>query len=67
MEQAQRIAKWKTTYDKLKYSFELVNICEYVRVLEPENTREAVKSFDCVNVLLIENTFVGVGIAGIFM
>lgn len=28
MEQAQRIAKWKTTYDKLKYSFELVNLHE---------------------------------------
>lgn len=28
MEQAQRIAKWKSTYEKLKYSFELVKLHE---------------------------------------
>ena len=28
LEQAQRIAKWKAEYERLKYSFELVNLHE---------------------------------------
>ena len=36
MEQAERIAKWKSVYEELKYSFELVNLHEGSIIPTPE-------------------------------